>query len=47
MIRKALKLPGGSGEGVITYGAYGEGPDPVVNPSVDAGRKELWREEKP
>ena len=24
VIRKALKLPGGSGEGVITYGAYGK-----------------------
>ena len=47
VIRKALRLPGGSREGVITYGAYGDGPDPVVNPSVNAGKKELWTEERP
>lgn len=39
VIRKALRLPGGSREGVITYGAYGDGPDPVVNSSVNAGKK--------
>lgn len=47
VIKKALFLSSGSEEGYITYSAYGEGADPVINPSVDASSPEDWREEQP
>ena len=47
VIKNALFLTSGSEDGYITYSAYGEGPDPIVNPSVDASSPDDWREEKP
>lgn len=47
VIHTELQLDSGSPEGMITYGAYGEGALPVVNPSLDASRPELWVEETP
>ncbi|HIS56144.1 MAG TPA: right-handed parallel beta-helix repeat-containing protein [Candidatus Fimimorpha excrementavium] len=47
VMKKALVLPGGSELGPITYSAYGEGPDPVVNPSIDASSLDCWKELSP
>lgn len=44
VIREYLDLCPGSEEGYITYGAYGEGCNPAVNPSIDAGRPASWQE---
>ncbi|MDR2376187.1 MAG: hypothetical protein LBD96_07105 [Treponema sp.] len=47
VIRGALKLCDGDETGYITYGAYGQGPDPVINLSLDAGKAALWTESSP
>jgi hypothetical protein len=47
VIRDALKLCDGDETGYITYSAYGQGPDPVINLSADAGKDGLWAESSP
>ncbi len=37
----------GSAEGVITYGAFGEGPKPILVGSVAANRREEWQSAGP
>ncbi|MDR1565788.1 MAG: hypothetical protein LBS48_00710 [Treponema sp.] len=47
VIRDALKLCDGDETGYITYSAYGQGPNPVINPSVDGGNAAMWAESSP
>ena len=47
VIRSELQLNDGNETGSITYGAYGEGANPVVNPSVRADLPAQWREDSP
>ena len=47
VIRSSLQLCGGNEKWVITYGAYGVGENPVVNPSVQANSPLQWREVMP
>ena len=47
VIREALRLSSGNETGYITYSAYGEGTDPVINLSVDASNPDCWQEEAP
>lgn len=47
VIRSALFLCSGTEQGVITYGAYGEGENPVVNLAVEASSPLQWREVRP
>ncbi len=47
VIRSELNLAGGNETGSITYGAYGEGANPVVNPSVRADLPAQWKEASP
>ena len=47
VIRSALFLCSGNEAGSITYGAYGEGENPTVNPSVAASNPSQWSEESP
>jgi hypothetical protein len=44
IIKKGIRLCNGSEQGYVTYSAYGEGPDPVINPSVEANDPALWKE---
>lgn len=44
VLNKALFLQDGNEDGFITYSAYGEGDNPVINPSLDASAPELWKE---
>lgn len=46
VMKKCLFLQDGNENGFITYSAYGEGENPVVNPSLDASNPELWSEYK-
>lgn len=46
-IRSWLAATSGSKEGLITYGAYGEGPNPVFCGSFDASSPDVWIEESP
>lgn len=46
VIRYNLVLQGGNEDGFITYSAYGEGKNPVINLAIDASSPELWQEEK-
>ena len=43
--REPLRPRSGSEEGHITYGAYGEGPKPLLLGSVTRSRPEDWRDE--
>ena len=47
VIRTPLFLQSGESGKPITYGAYGEGANPVVNTSVQACDSEQWQEEYP
>ena len=45
--RGQLRPCSGSAQGVVTYGAYGEGAKPVLLGSVAKGKPSDWREETP
>lgn len=47
VIKTPLFLPSGEPGKPITYGAYGEGKNPVVNPSLQVGDRDLWYEKYP
>ena len=47
VIRTPLFLQSGESGKPITYGAYGDGENPVVNTSVRADNSEQWCEEYP
>jgi hypothetical protein len=46
-ITRTLRLYSGSEAGYITYGAYGSGPNPVVNTAIPANDPALWTESSP
>ena len=45
LITRSLKLIAGDPDAPITYGAYGEGENPVIDNSVDASDPALWQHE--
>jgi len=47
MLRNRLDAKSGTEEGRITYGAYGEGENPVFCGSEDVSSPDLWVEEEP
>ena len=47
VIKTPLFLPSGEPGKPITYGAYGEGKNPVVNPSLQVSDRDLWYEKYP
>ncbi|MBQ3141699.1 MAG: hypothetical protein IJC25_07030, partial [Clostridia bacterium] len=46
LIDRQLRLVAGAPDAPITYGAYGEGENPVIDTSVDAGNPALWQHEE-
>lgn len=47
MLRDRLEPTDGSEEGFITYGAYGEGPKPIICGSEDVSSPDNWVETEP